>query len=551
MSDTAVGIDLGTSNSVITVELEGEPIVLPDEEGHRIHPSVVHLGEDGQTRVGHEATEYRINDPTHTVYSVKRLMGRTFNDPDVKVLMGEFPYPIVESDDGTPHIDIHDQLHPPEGISARILHYLRRVAEDYMGDRVKRAVITVPANFDEAQRRATQQAAELAGLEVMRLLNEPTAAALAYGYGEGKRERVAIYDFGGGTFDISILELRDNVFQVVSTAGDSYLGGDDLDYRIVSMILNAFEKQHGYDLSGDETVQQRLKAVAQQIKHKLTDQQKVRARITEYVPGSLDELDLEFEITRDEFERRCRDIVEESLETCEEALEVAGLQRAEIDHLVMVGGTTRVPLVQDEVRNFFNRDPVLDINPDEVVSIGAALFASTLADEDGAPPVSKEMADVSDESGSAKEIAEKASDEQEERPLLIDVTPHALGIKTVGGVMDIIIERNGSLPLERSRTFSPSRDDQTRVVLPIFSGNSRRVEHNRRIGQVELEDLPPRAREEAEIKVAFSVDTDGMLSIEATDTKTGKKQTAELSILGVGDEEDLETREGSDEDLVV
>ncbi len=552
MSDTPVGIDLGTSNSVITVELEGEALVIPDEENHRIHPSVVHLGEDGQTHVGHEATEYRINDPTHTVYSVKRLMGRTFDDPDVKVLMGSYPYPVVESDDGTPHIDIHDQLHPPEGISARILHYLRRVAEEYMGDRVRRAVITVPANFDEAQRRATKQAAQLAGLEVMRLLNEPTAAALAYGYGEGKRERVAIYDFGGGTFDISILELRDNIFQVVSTAGDSYLGGDDVDYRIVSMILNAFEKQHGYDLSGDETVQQRLKAVAQQIKHKLTEQHRVRAQITEYVPGSLNELDLEFEITRDEFNRRCRDIVEESLDTCEEALEAAGLQRAEIDHLVMVGGTTRVPIVREEVRNFFNREPVFDINPDEVVSIGAALFASTLADEEGAPPMEGEIGEdeASTDERPDKDIATNDDSSSEDRPLLIDVTPHALGIKTVGGVMDIVIERNGSLPLERSRTFSPSRDDQTRVVLPIYAGNSRRVEHNRHVGDLQLEDLPPRSREEVEIKVAFSVDTDGMLSIEATDTKTGKRQTSELSILGVGDDEDLELTEGADEDLV-
>ena len=355
MSDIVLGIDLGTSNSVVTVVLEGEPIVIPDGAGNRIHPSVVYFDENGGTIVGNEANDYRIQDPIHTVYSVKRLIGLPFDDPDVKVMMGSYPYPIVQAEDGSPRIELYNQHHPPEGVSARVLDFLKGTAEGYLGQQVDKAIITVPANFDEGQRRATKRAADLAGLEVMRLVNEPTAAALAYGYGQSRRERIAIYDFGGGTFDISILEMRNNVFQVVSTAGNSYLGGDDMDYRLVSMMLNAFERQHGYDLSGDETVQQRLKAVAQQIKHELTNRQSVKARVTEYVPGTLTELDLEFNLQREAFNRRCADIVDETLSTCEEALSLAGVQKAEIDYLVMVGGSTRMPSVQQNGPHPFRR----------------------------------------------------------------------------------------------------------------------------------------------------------------------------------------------------
>jgi len=563
MPDTVVGIDLGTSNSVVTAVLEGEPIVIPDDQDERIHPSVVHYEEDGGTIVGNEAVEYRIQDPEHTVYSVKRLVGRPFDHPDVKVMIGAYPYPIVESSEGTPRIEMYGEHYTPEEISAEILDDLVDRAERYLAEEIDEAVITVPANFDEGQRRATQRAAEGADLEVMRLLNEPTAAALAYGYGDAKHERIAIYDFGGGTFDISILELRDNIFEVVSTAGNSYLGGDDMDYRLVSMMLNAFERQHGYDLSGDETVQQRLKAVAQRIKHELTERESVKAKISEYVPGTVTKLDLEFTLTRETFSRRCSDIVEETLETCEEALSEANLQRAAIDHLVMVGGSTRVPVVQQKVRSFFSQDPVLEINPDEVVSIGAAILGSTLAEDRTAPPISASDGPEPD-AGSSEEPAgssapgaesrgagaEPGGGPESDRPLLIDVTPHALGVATVGGVMDIIIERNGSLPLERSRTFSTSRDDQTRVVLPIYAGNSRRIEENRELGALELEDLPPRPREEVEIEVTFRVDTDGMVSVRAVDSKTGNEQSAELSILGdtaeelegFDDEQDLGAR---------
>ncbi len=530
MSDLVVGIDLGTSNSVISVVLEGEAIVIPDPDGRRIHPSIVHFMEDGQMIVGNRAWRFRAEKPRRTIYSAKRLIGRPFDSPEIKMLMGSFPFPIVAASDNTPRIQIDDQYHPPEGIGARVLHYLKSLAEQYLGQSVEKAVIAVPANFDEGQRRATQKAGEMAGLEVMRLINEPTAAALAYGYGGNKRERVAIYDFGGGTFDVTLLELRSNVFEVLSTAGNSYLGGDDFDNRLVSLMMNVFEREHQVDLSGDEIVRQRLRVLAEHMKCELTSEEVTSRRIVEYIPGTMTEIEVDFQLSRQEFNERCADIVDKSLETCQDALKTAGLQRAELDHLVLVGGTTRIPLVQQRTREFFNREPVLGINPDEVVAIGASVFGSSLAKQQQAPELSGmgEGFDDVDE-----EWMDGLEDEEEDQgPLLIDVTPHALGVATVGGVMDIIIERNGQLPLDRTRYFSPSRDNQTRVVLPVYSGNSRRIEDNRQLGMLELTDIPPGPREEVQIEVTFQVDTNGLLSVKATDMRTGLNQFARLSISG-------------------
>jgi molecular chaperone DnaK len=549
--------------------------VIPDEAGNRIHPSIVYFHEDGSTEVGNRGVPYLLKDPAHTVYSAKRLIGRPFDSPELRVLIGSFPFKIVSSGDGAPRINMYGAMHPPEGISARVLAHLKQLAENYLGMGVSKAVITVPANFDEGQRRATKRAGELAGLEVLRLINEPTAAALAYGYGRDRRERVAIYDFGGGTFDITILELRGNVFQVLSTAGNSYLGGDDFDNRLVTSMLNAFEKQYGYDLSGEDVIRHRLKAVAQDVKHKLSSQDVVTASVSEMVPGTLTELELEFSLTRDAFNRRCSDIVDTSMQTCEEAIHLAGLQNAEIDHLVLVGGTTRVPLVQQRVQRFFNRSAEMNINPDEVVSVGAAIFGHSMVQEAQAPPPTPQQPAVTDEHFADDAWLEELDDDPTEiraqqsappapggqrpgpppspshggghaaqpptprrnaqrmqAPVLIDVTPHALGVATVGGVMDIIIERNGSLPLARTRMFSTSRDDQTRVVLPIFSGNSRRIEDNRQLGTLELNNIPPGPREECQIEVTFEVDTNGMLNVRATDMRTGANQVARLSIMG-------------------
>ncbi len=561
MNEVVLGIDLGTSNSVVSVMLENEAIVVPDAAGNRIHPSLVYFFEDGQTVVGNDARAYMLKDPSHTVFSAKRLIGRPFDSPDLRVLIGSFPFKIVSSGDGAPRISMYGALHAPEAISARVLLYLKQLAEKYLGMPASKAVITVPANFDEGQRRATKRAGELAGLEVLRLINEPTAAALAYGHGSNRREKVAIYDFGGGTFDITILELRQNVYQVLSTAGNSYLGGDDFDNRLVQSMLTAFEKQYGYDMAGEEVILQRLKSVAQNIKHRLSDQDMVTARVAEMVPGTLTELELEFSLSRDAFNKRCSDIVEQSLTTCEEAMQLAGLQRSELDHLVLVGGTTRVPLVQRRVREFFGRDPVHGVNPDEVVSVGAAIFGASVLEPADAPtssfsppPIPQDYAEHFEDESWLEELDESEPTSMHsapripgsgpaapaapprqpayQAPLLIDVTPHALGIATVGGVMDIIIERNGSLPLARTRLFSTSRDNQTRVVLPIYSGNSRRIEENRQLGALEMIDVPPGPREECQIEVAFEVDTNGMLSVRATDMRTGRNTAARISILG-------------------
>ncbi|MEC9441284.1 MAG: Hsp70 family protein [Myxococcota bacterium] len=564
MSEIVVGIDLGTSNSVISVMLEGQPIVIPDAEGNRIHPSIVYFFEDGRTALANAARTYRIQDPMHTVYSAKRLIGRPYESPELKVLIGSFPYAIVPSQDGAPRIQIRQTLHPPEGIGARILFYLKELAQNYLGQEVRKAVITVPANFDEGQRRATKRAGEMAGLEVLRLINEPTAAALAYGHGQGRHEKVAIYDFGGGTFDITILELRDNVFEVLATAGNSYLGGDDLDNRLVSSMLTAFEKQYGYDLSGDEIIRQRLKAIAQDIKHGLTRQDSVTTRVTEYVPGSLTELELEFSLSRDAFNRRTIDIVDQSLRTCEEAMRVANLQPSQIDHLVLVGGSTRVPIVAERTQQFFNKRAVAGINPDEVVSIGAAIFGASLVQPAATPPspggIDFARASGGDDAwmggldgggqGGAQQRpmggggAMPPPQPAAAGPLLIDVTPHALGVATVGGVMDIIIERNGQLPLERTRYFSTSRDDQTRVVLPVYAGNSRRIEDNHQLGILELNDIPPGPREEVQIEVTFEVNTNSMLNVRATDMRTGRAQVAHLSV--AGESTDLSGYDASD-----
>ena len=635
MSDVVLGIDLGTSNSVVSVSLEDEHIVIPDENGNRIQPSLVYFFPDGRVVIGNEAKQYLMSDPEHTVYSAKRLIGRPFDSPEIKMLLGSFPFPIAAADDGSSRINMHGVMHSPEGISGRILKYLKGLAEDYLGHEITKTVITVPANFDEGQRRATKRAGELAGLEVLRLVNEPTAAALAYGYGADKRERVAIYDFGGGTFDVTILELRGDVFQVLATAGNSYLGGDDFDNRLVESMLTAFEKQHGIDLSGDTIISHRLKSIAQGVKHQLSGEKMITASVAEMVPGSIDEVELEFSLTQSAFEKRTADLVRSSLSTCEDALGLAGLQRAEIDHLVLVGGTTKTPYVQRNVEEFFNRTAVMNINPDEVVSVGAAIFGQSLVAPAEAPSTDFQpdldaehfadeswlVADLEEQSspppvpinstlagglggmaaiaprpslpspslpkpslprpslpnpslaspslpspslpspslpipslpampGAASTYDSVSAEETQQMdvynppvpkikapprrsgPVLIDVTPHAIGIATIGGVMDIIIERNGSIPLQRSRQFSTSRDDQTRVVLPIYSGNSRRIEENQQLGVLELLDIEPGPREETKIEVTLEVDTSGMLHIFATDLRTGREQAAKISILG-------------------
>jgi molecular chaperone DnaK len=515
MSSPVLGIDLGTSNSVVSAVLEGEPIVIPDDEGHRIHPSVVYFGPDGTIEAGKPA-ERRLGDaPGRTVLSSKRLIGRSFDEPEVQKLSDSTSVELFPDQERQPNFRIDDDLYSPEQVSAHMLGYLKKLSTKYLGTEINDAVITVPANFDERQRRATKQAAEMSDLNLVRLLNEPTAAALAYGYGQQKRQRVAVYDLGGGTFDITVLELRDNVFEVLATAGDTYLGGDDLDRSLVDTIISVFEQQYDAEFRSREQVWQRLKGVAKDIKHTLARQEQVKVEITEYLPDSGEEVALRLTFQNEQLETLVEPLVERTLNTSEEALDVAGIEQRDIDHLVLVGGSTRLPLVRQKVHEFFGQEPAFDIDPDEVVSLGASIFGTSLQTEAGPPDEQTESDD----------------------PLLIDVTPHALGVKTVGGVMDVVIERNGSLPLERTRRFSASHDNQERIVLPVYAGNSRRIENNRQLGVLKLEDIEPGPREEVQIEVTFEVDTNGMVGVRATDLRTGLNQFVQLSLTGGAEDE--------------
>lgn len=504
MSGKVIGIDLGTSNSVVSVLVNGEPVVIPDAQGRTIHSSVVAFLPDGEILVGNDAVPRKIIDPVNTVYSAKRLIGRPFFSEEVRIAQTHYPYEVVCGEDNNPKIVASGREYSAEEISAMILTHMRDLAEAYLGERIDRAIITVPANFNEGQRTATKVAGEIAGLEVVRILNEPTAAALAYGYGQGRREKVVIYDFGGGTFDITVLDLRDSVFEVLSTAGNTYLGGDDFDNRLVDFMVAAFHHRYAYDLSTEIVAMQRLKNIAEQVKCDLSEKDKVAVQIQEMIPGSAQPVVLSFSLTREGFYERCQDIVQQTFLVCDEALRLAELTHHEIDHVVLVGGTTRMPLVRDMVSRYFVKEPVGDINPDEVVAVGAAIFAASLEADSGGG----------------------------RSALLIDVTPQALGIATAGGFCDTVIERNENIPTERSRTFTTNRDYQDVVKLEILEGDSRRAEENRKIGELMLEGVRPAPRGQVQIQVTFEIDTDGILNVSAVDVETGLRQSARLAVAG-------------------
>jgi molecular chaperone DnaK len=381
----AVGIDLGTSNSVVAAVIDGEAIVIADRQGQTIHPSVVSWLPDGRTLVGTAAKARMSSDPDHTVYSVKRLVGRPSRSEEVKVAQRKYAYRIVADGDEAPRVQVQDRNFTVEEVQALILRHMKRVAEEYLGEPVTRAVITVPANFNEAQRRATRMAGSLAGLEVLRILNEPTAAALAYGYEQDLRERIAVYDLGGGTFDVTILELRDNVLEVLSTAGDTFLGGDDFDMRLTDLLAQEFEKATGIALSQDQTAMQRLKSTSEQVKIQLSEALEAQATITHRVPQQPQPVQATVTITRQAFNRACQQLVQKSFLVCDEALKLAEITSAEVDRLVLVGGATRIPMVREMVEQYFFKKPLLDINPDEVVAVGAAIYAFGLDMQAGPP----------------------------------------------------------------------------------------------------------------------------------------------------------------------
>ncbi len=527
MSGRVVGIDLGTSNSVVCAVVDGEAIVIPDNEEQRIQPSVVSFLPDGRTIVGRQAKSRMAIDPLNTIYSAKRLIGRPFYAPEINLAISKYAYQIVKGSDDNPKIFLRGRHYSIEEVQAIVLRHMKRLAENYLGEAVERAVVAVPANFNESQREATKTAGEVAGLEVLRILNEPTAAALAYGYDQQLRERIAVYDLGGGTFDITILELRDNVFEVLSTAGDTFLGGDDFDHRVAQLIVEAFEHEFDYDMSSAPGAMQRLKAVSERLKTTLSEEAVASAMVKQMVPGQNSPSTLEFTLRRPHFDETCMDIVQQTFVVCDEALKLAALTSAEVDRLVLVGGSTRMPLVREMVENYFFKQPLTNINPDEVVAVGAAIYAYGLEAQDFAV-----LDDYEEYTGGFDEVGAPPPPPRAAAPLLIDVTPHSLGVETVGGFMDAIITRNSAVPCRSTRSFATSVDSQETVRLSILEGESRYAPENRQLGELVLFDLRPAPRGAVQIDVSFEINADGMLNVTARDTTTNQIQQTRLSLAG-------------------
>ena len=485
-----IGIDLGTTNSVVAVMEGSEPKVITNEEGGRVTPSVVAIDEKGETLVGQVARRQAITNPTNTVFSIKRFMGMKFDE--LKREIGRVPYDVVRASNGDAHVTVRGKAYSPPEISAKVLQKLKRAAEDYLGTTVDAAVITVPAYFNDSQRQATKDAGRIAGLEVKRIVNEPTAAALAYGLDKKNDELVAVYDFGGGTFDISILEVGENVVQVISTNGDTHLGGDDVDNLIMEWLVSEFKKDQGLDVSGDKMVLQRLKEAAEKAKIELSSVSETEINLPFLTADASGPKHLLMKLSRSQFERMIEDIVAGTIEPCKKALSDAGKSTSEINEVVLVGGSTRIPLVQKKVKEFFGREPHRGVNPDEVVALGAAVQAGVLA-------------------GDVKDI------------LLLDVTPLSLSIETLGGVSTVLIQRNTTIPTKKSEIFSTAADSQPSVEVHVLQGERPMAKDNKTLGKFHLDGIPPAPRGVPQIEVAFDIDANGILHVSAQDKATGKR----------------------------
>ncbi len=489
-----VGIDLGTTNSVIAVMEGGEPVVIPTSEGSRLCPSVVAINpKTGERMVGQVARRQAITNPENTIYSIKRFMGRKFNDPEVQKAMKRLPYKVTAAPNGDVQVWMGGKPYSPPEISAMILQKLKADAEAYLGEPVHQAVITVPAYFNDAQRQATKDAGRIAGLEVLRIINEPTASALAYGLDKKKDEQIAVYDLGGGTFDISILSLGDGVFEVNSTNGDTFLGGDDFDQRIIDWIAEEFLREQGIDLRKDRMALQRLKEAAEKAKIELSSVVQTEINLPFITADASGPKHLAMTLTRAKLEQLVGDLIEKSLAPVRQALEDAKLKPSDIDEVVLVGGQTRMPLVQETVRKYFGREPHKGVNPDEVVAIGAAIQAGVLG-------------------GEVKDV------------LLLDVTPLTLGIETLGGVATPLIERNTTIPTRKSQIFSTAADGQTSVEIHVVQGERPMAADNKTLGRFILDGIPPAPRGIPQIEVTFDIDADGILHVSAQDKATGREQ---------------------------
>ena len=487
-----IGIDLGTTNSCVAVMEGNEPVVIPNAEGHRTTPSVVAFTEGGERKVGDPAKRQAITNPKRTVFSIKRFMGERYDA--VAADIARAPYTIVKGDNNTPRVDIDGRQYTPQEISAIILQKMKKTAEDYLGQEVTEAVITVPAYFSDSQRQATKEAGEIAGLKVRRIINEPTAAALAYGLDKKQNDmKIAVYDLGGGTFDISILELGDGVFEVKSTNGDTHLGGDDFDHVLIDYMAEAFKAEHQIDLRQDPMALQRLKEAAEKAKIELSSATTTDINLPYIMPVNGIPQHLVMTLTRAKFEQLCDHLVQKTIEPCRIALRDAGLQASQIDEVILVGGSTRIPAIQRVVEEFFGKAPNRSVNPDEVVAVGAAIQGGVLT-------------------GEVKDV------------LLLDVTPLSLGIETLGGVMTRLIEANTTIPTRKTQVFSTAADNQPSVTINVCQGERAMAADNKSIGQFNLDGIPAAPRGVPQIEVTFDIDANGILNVSAKDLGTGKEQ---------------------------